>query len=68
MKFGEKIKALRLGQCLSQQELGNRLFVSRQTITKWETGKSLPDIQKLKMLSEIFGESIDNLLSDVLFS
>lgn len=68
MKFCEKIKALRLSKCLSQQELGNRLFVSRQTVTKWENGKSLPDIQKLKMLSEVFGESIDNLLSDVLFS
>ena len=67
MEFGEKIKALRLSQCLSQQELANRMFVSRQKITKWETGKSLPDIPKLKMLSDIFAESIDSLLSDVSF-
>lgn len=67
MEFGEKIKTLRLSQCLSQQELANRMFVSRQTITKWETGKSLPDIPKLKMLSDVFAESIDSLLSDVSF-
>ncbi|MCH5296367.1 MAG: helix-turn-helix transcriptional regulator [Ruminococcus sp.] len=67
MKFGEKIKVLRLNNGLSQQDLACNLYVSRQTVTKWETGKSLPDIQKLKMLSEIFDISIDNLLSDVSF-
>lgn len=67
MKFGEKIKALRLQNCLSQQELAYKLYVSRQTVTKWETGKSLPDIPKLKALSETFNISIDNMLSDVSF-
>lgn len=67
MKLGEKIKALRLEKGLSQQELAYKLYISRQTITKWETNKSLPDIPKLKMLSVFFDTSIDNLLSDISF-
>lgn len=65
MKFGEKIKNLRQLSCLSQQELADKLYVSRQTVTKWETEKSLPDISKLKKLSKIFDTSIDSMLSDV---
>lgn len=67
MKFGEKIKTLRLRKGLSQQELAYKLYISRQTITKWETNKSLPDIPKLKMLSAFFDTSIDSMLSDVSF-
>lgn len=65
MNFGEKIKHLRQLSCLSQQELADKLYVSRQTVTKWENGKSLPDISKLKKLSEIFDTGIDSMLSDV---
>lgn len=67
MKFSEKIKSLRQKQSLSQQELAHKLYVSRQTVTKWESGKSLPDIPKLKKMSEIFKTDIDSFLSDVSF-
>lgn len=67
MKFGKKIKTLRQYKGLSQQALANLMYVSRQTVTKWETNKSLPDIPKLKMLSVFFDVSIDSLLSDVSF-
>lgn len=67
MTFGEKIKALRIEHNLSQEALANKLFISRQTVTKWETDKSLPDIPKLAALSKFFGISIDSLLSDVSF-
>lgn len=67
MTLGEKIKALRLEHCLSQEALANKLFISRQTVTKWETNKSLPDIPKLAALSKFLEISIDSLLSDVSF-
>ena len=67
MSLGEKIREQRKKASLSQEQLAARLNVSRQAITKWETGKSLPDIPKLKMLSDVFAESIDSLLSDVSF-
>lgn len=64
MKLSEKIKALRKGAGLSQEEFGARLNVSRQAITKWESGEGLPDIGNLLVLSRMFKITIDDLLSD----
>ena len=64
MKLSEKIKALRKGAGLSQEEFGARLNVSRQAITKWESGEGLPDIGNLLMLSHMFNVSVDDLLSE----
>jgi len=64
MKLSEKIKALRKGAGLSQEEFGARLNVSRQAITKWESGEGLPDIGNLLVLSRMFKISIDDLLSE----
>ena len=64
MKLSEKIKSLRKGAGLSQEEFGARLNVSRQAITKWESGEGLPDIGNLLVLSRMFKISIDDLLSE----
>lgn len=64
MKLSEKIKALRKGAGLSQEEFGARLNVSRQAITKWESGEGLPDISNLIALSRMFDISLDDLLSE----
>ena len=65
MKFNEKLVSIRKKQGLSQEELGMELQVSRQTISKWETGKSYPDFQSLVMLSDYFGMSLDELVKDI---
>ncbi len=64
MKLSEKIKSLRKGAGLSQEEFGARLNVSRQAITKWESGEGLPDIGNLLVLSRMFKISMDDLLSE----
>ena len=64
MKLSEKIKSLRKGAGLSQEEFGARLNVSCQAITKWESGEGLPDIGNLLVLSRMFKISIDDLLSE----
>lgn len=64
MKLSEKIKALRKGAGMSQEEFGARLNVSRQAITKWESGEGLPDIGNLLALSRMFNLSLDDLLSE----
>lgn len=65
MKFHEKLLAIRKKQGLSQEELGLELQVSRQTISKWESGQSYPDFEKLVKLSDYFGLSLDELVKDV---
>lgn len=65
MKFNEKLLDLRKKQGLSQEELGLELNVSRQTISKWEAGQSYPDFQRLVMLSDYFGMSLDELVRDL---
>ena len=64
MEFKEKLQLLRTNMKLSQEELANRLDISRQSITKWENGQSFPDIQNLIQLSEIFKVSIDRLVKE----
>ena len=48
---------------MSQEELGNQLFVTRQTVSQWENDQSLPSIDNLLRLKEIFGVSVDKMLS-----
>lgn len=62
MKIGAQIKKFRTGMNLSQEELAERLYVSRQTISNWETGKSYPDIHSLLLLSTLFQVSLDELV------
>ena len=64
MTIGEKIYQCRKKQNLTQESLAEKLSVSRQSISKWETGDALPEITKLKPLSEIFGVSVEWLLSE----
>ncbi len=60
--ISEKIKSLRKKANLSQEELANKLGVSRQAITKWETGAGIPDIDNLVLLSRLFKVSLDELV------
>lgn len=65
MKFNEKLYELRKARGLSQDEIGDRLQVSRQTVSKWETGQSYPDFQRLVLLSDYFEITIDELVKDI---
>ena len=65
MNFNEKLISLRKSKGLSQEELGNQLHVSRQTVSKWESAQSYPDFQRLVLLSDFFGLTLDELVRDV---
>ena len=62
MKFNERLMALRKKRGLSQEELGFELGVSRQTVSKWESGQSYPDFQRLVLLADYFDISLDELV------
>lgn len=62
MEFNNKLYELRKQKGLSQEELANRLNVSRQTVSKWEVGDSTPDMEKLIAMSDLFGISLDELI------
>ena len=62
MEFGKQIKKLRQEAQLSQEELAERIYVSRQTISNWENDKSYPDVNSLVLLSETFQISLDKLI------
>jgi transcriptional regulator with XRE-family HTH domain len=62
MDLSEKILKLRKANNLSQEQLAEKLDVSRQSISKWESGQSIPDVEKLITLSNIFNVTIDYLL------
>jgi transcriptional regulator with XRE-family HTH domain len=59
--IGAKIKALRLAASMTQEQLANKLGISAQAVSKWESGTNMPDIQILPALSVIFGVTIDSL-------
>lgn len=65
MKFHEKLLELRKQRGLSQEELGQELEVSRQTISKWESGQSYPDFQRLVLLSDYFDMTLDELVRGI---
>lgn len=64
MNLGEKIKECRKQAGFSQEQLAERINVSRQAITKWETNKGIPDIANLIAISDEFGLSLDELIKD----
>ena len=64
MEFNNKLYELRKQKGFSQEELANRLNVSRQTISKWEVGESTPDMENLVAISELFEISLDELVLD----
>ena len=64
MNFSEKLKTLRKQKNLSQEELAEKIHVSRQAITKWESGMGLPDIGNIIAISLLFNESLDPLLNE----
>lgn len=63
MEFNEKLQQLRKQNDMTQEQLAERLYVSRTAISKWESGKGYPNIESLKSLSKLFSVSIDELLS-----
>ena len=60
--FKDNLISLRKINNMSQEELAERLMVSRQTVSKYETGESLPDIEKCRRLADHYGVTIDSLL------
>ena len=62
MTLGEKIYKLRTKRSMTQEQLAEKIGVSRQSVSKWETDSAIPDIEKLKLLAEIFEVSITELL------
>lgn len=64
MGFSEKILKLRMRNGLSQEALADKLMVSRQAVSKWESGVTLPETEKLITISNMFGVSLDFLLKE----
>lgn len=61
--FKDNLTTMRKIHGFSQDELADKIGVTRQTLSKYETGESLPDIERCRMLAEIFGVSIDDLVN-----
>jgi transcriptional regulator with XRE-family HTH domain len=64
MCFAEKLQKLRKAKGMSQENLADEIGVSRQAVSKWELGVSLPDMDKIIVLSDLFGVSVDYLVKD----
>lgn len=64
MNFKEKLYELRRLKGISQEEIGEKVNVSRQTISKWENGQTTPELEKLIELSKIFDIPIDELIGN----
>lgn len=63
MEFNEKLQRLRKEKGLTQEELAELLYVSRTAVSKWESGRGIPNIESLKAISKFFSISLDELLS-----
>ena len=61
--IGMNLKYIRKKEGLSQEELAEKIEVSRQSVAKWESGETLPDIVKCRELANLFGTTIDNLIN-----
>ncbi|MEG0367856.1 MAG: helix-turn-helix transcriptional regulator, partial [Coprobacillus sp.] len=64
MNFGDKLQTLRKGKSLSQEQLADQLNVSRQAVSKWETGEGYPELDKLIQISNLFDVSLDYLVKN----
>lgn len=64
MKLSEKLTQLRRQSGMTQDELAAKLFVTRTAVSKWENDKGYPGIDSLKLLSQVYGVSIDELISE----
>lgn len=64
MTLGEKIQTLRKQNNFNQEQLADKLFISRQAVSKWENNESQPDLENILRISEIFNVSTDYLLKD----
>ena len=64
MTFGEKLKSARKEAGLSQEQLAEKMSVSRSAIAKWESDKGMPDVNNLKVMSSLLNVSVDYLLDD----
>lgn len=64
MEFSEKLQQLRKQKELTQEQLAEKLYVSRAAVSKWESGKGYPNLESLKDIAEFFAISLDELLSD----
>ena len=63
MEFHQKLQELRKQKGLTQEELAAALYVSRTAVSKWESGRGLPNIESLKAISRYFSITLDDLLS-----
>ena len=64
MKIGQKISACRKKRGMSQEDLAERIGVSRQAVSRWETGESVPDVEKIKARCRVFEVPADYILFD----
>ena len=64
MSFADRLRELRTNNRYSQEQLAEKLSVSRQAISKWETGESLPDVDKAMLICDFFGVTLDFLLRE----
>ena len=62
--IGARIREFREAAGLSQTELARRVYVSRQTVGNWESGRTLADVQSLVLLGQVFGTTVDALIGD----
>ena len=65
MSIADRIQSLRKAKGISQEELADKISVSRQAVSKWESGQSTPDIEKIILLSDYFGTTTDYLLKGI---
>jgi transcriptional regulator with XRE-family HTH domain len=63
MEFNERLQQLRKERGLTQEELAEKLFVSRTAVSKWESGRGYPNIDSLKAIARFYGVTVDELLS-----
>ena len=63
MEFNEKLKTIRMNHKLTQEQLSQKLHISRTAVSKWESGRGFPNIEALKNISKLFNMPIDQLLS-----
>jgi len=64
MKLEEKLQMLRKKNGYSQEELADKIGIARQTVSKWENGQAIPELNGLILLSELYGVTIDRMVKD----